>query len=257
MEGALDKIRPHVRSALLIQSAPAKLLVAVEATLKEQEQEATPVAYYASFLATLQETLKREQASNDDLKVEEGDMVPSLLYLLSLVMPHVPHAVVRSNLPIILETIAPLLPLVASSAPSLRSSIGILSSVILALDLHHLTSGPPLLRQSYATLLELTVDPRPKVRKRAQEAVGEIVDSPPPPLLVHPYANQTAEYAIGVLTAVASAPGKQDSTEMGIWVCAFLKSIATAWPPAVSSLSQSLMMCRNLTVLTNPWIAPR
>lgn len=239
MEEALDKIRPHVKSALLNQSAPAKLLVAVESTLKEQGQDPTPVAYYASFLATLQETVKREEASGDQISVDEGAMIPSLLYLLSLVLPHVPHAVLRANVSTILGTVAPLFPLISSSAPALRSAIGVVAALIGSLDSLHLTSSTPILRQSYATMLDLTIDPRPKVRKRAQEAISDIINSPPPPMQVHPYAKQTAVFVIGVLGAVAGSPGQQDSTEMGIWTCSFVKSIAPSWPPAVRSKCHS------------------
>lgn len=235
MEDALDKIRPHVKSALLNQSAPAKLLVAVETTLKEQGQEPTPVAYYASFLATLQESVKREESAA--LNLEEGAVIPSTLYLLSLVFPHVPHAVVRANVPTILGTIAPLFPLVSTSAPPLRSILGVFAAIVAALDAPQFSGSTPLLRQSFATVLELTIDPRPKVRKRAQEVVADIINSPPPPLLVHPYANQAAEYIVGVLGAVAGNPGQQESTEIGIWTCSFVKTIAPSWPPVVSTIS--------------------
>lgn len=235
MEEALDKIRPHTKSALLNQSAPAKLLVAVESTLNEQEQETTPVAYYASFFATLQETVKREEASGKEVNVDEGAVIPSALYLLSLVLPHVPHPVLRTNVSSLLGTVAPLFPLISSSPPSLRSAIGIVSAIIGALDVHHLTSSAPIIRQSFATILDLTIDPRPKVRKRAQLAVSDIIHAPPPPLLVHPYGKQTAEFVIGMLGAVSGTPGQQQSIEMGIWTCSFVKSIAPFWPPAVSS----------------------
>ena len=234
MEEALEKIRPHVKSTLMNQLGPAKLLVAVETTLKEEEQEATPVAYYASFLATLQESVKREESSSSGLNLEDGSVVPSTLYLLSIVLPHVPHVVVRSNMSSLLTTVTPLFPLISSSAPPLRSTIGIVTAIIEALDAPHLTSSSPLPRQSFATILELTIDPRPKVRKRAQEAVIRIINSPPPPMLVHPYSRQTADFVIGVLNIVAGNPGQQDSMDIGIWLCTFTKTIAPSWPSAVS-----------------------
>ncbi|KAF8318020.1 NUC173-domain-containing protein [Clavulina sp. PMI_390] len=252
MDEALDKIRPHVKSALLNQSAPAKLLVAVESTLQEQGQEPTPVAYYASFLATLQETVKREESSSNEINIDEGAMVPSLLYLLSLVVPHVPHPVLRSNSSTILDTVAPLFPLIATSAPAVRSAIGIVASLIVSLDNHHLTSSSPILRQSYATILDLTIDPRPKVRKRAQEAITEIINSPPPPLQIHPYAKQTADFVIGILGAVAGSPGQQQGTEMGIWTCAFVKDIVDSWPP--SHLDQLVEATLSLPTLSSPYL---
>ena len=235
MEEVLEKIRPHVKSALMNQSGPAKLLVAVETTLKEEGQESTPVAYYASFFATLQESVKREE-SGSDLNLEDGSVVPSTLYLLSLVLPHVPHAVVRSNMSSLLTVVAPLFPLISSSAPPLRSATGIVAAIIEALDAPHLTSSSPLPRQSFATVLELTIDPRPKVRKRAQEAVIRIINYPPPPMLIHPYSRQTADFVIGKLNIVAGNPGQQDSADMGIWLSTFTKAIASSWPSTVSQI---------------------
>jgi ribosomal RNA-processing protein 12 len=234
MEEVLEKIRPHVKSGLANQSGPAKLLVAVEATLKEQEQDGTPVAYYASFLATLQESVKREESSSSGLNLDDGSVVPSTLYLLSLVLPHVPHPIVRSNISSLLNTVAPLFPLILSSAPPLRSAIGIVVAIVEALDAPHLTSSSPLPRQCFATIVELTIDPRPKVRKRAQEAVIRVINSPPPPMLVHPYSRQTADFVIRTLNAVAGNPGQQDSAEMCIWLCTFTKAIASSWPSTVS-----------------------
>ena len=212
LDEALGKIRPQVKSNLLNQSAPAKLLVAVETALKEQNQEPTPVAYYASLFTTLNESIKREGAS---LNIEEGAIIPSTLYVLSLVLPHVPHPVVRSNVVSILTTVAPLVPISTPSAPVLRSVLSIFGALVAALDPPHLT-GPgstPLLRQAFASLLELTIDQRPKLRKRAQEVVAGILNSPPPPLLVHPFTNQAAEFIVGTLEAVAGHPGQQESTE--------------------------------------------
>ena len=203
--------------------------MAVEATLKEQSQTATAVAYYASLQSVLKEALSRESGN---LKLGEGDLIPAVLYLLSLVLPHVSHNVVRSHLSSLLELIAPLFPHLERSAPSLRSQLGIYGAIFPALDRNLLTSTL-LLRQSYASILQYTLDVRPKVRKKAQEVVLAAISSPPPPLITHPYANQTAEAIIGVLEVIASNPGKSDSAQTGIWICSFLKSLAPAWPPSV------------------------
>lgn len=229
LEESLGKIRPHVKSNLVNQSAPAKILVAVEAALKEQKQEVSPVAYYASLLTTLQEALKREQAS---VNLDEGAVVPSTLYLLSLVLPHTPAPVIRSNLASLLAVVAPLFPVVSGSAPPLRSQLSLFGALFPSLDQATL-NGTLLLRQSFASILEFTIDPRPKVRKKAQEVVVAALSSPPPPLLTHPYADQAAQYIVGILSAVAGSPGKAETTEVGIWACAFVKSVAPAWPAAV------------------------
>ena len=229
LEETLSNVRRHLNSGLLNQSRPANVLVAVEATLKEQNQAATAVAYCASLQSVLKETISRESGS---LKLGEDDIIPAVLYLLSLVLPHVSHHVVRSHLSTLLELIAPLFPLLNGSAPSLRSQLGIYGALFPALDRNLLTSTL-LLRQSYASILQYTLDTRPKVRKKAQEVVLATISSPPPPLITHPYANQTAEAIIGVLEVIASGPGKTDNAQTGIWACSFVKNLAPVWPPSV------------------------
>lgn len=229
LDEALGKIRPQVKSALLNQSAPAKLLVAVEATLREQSQEPTPVAYYASLLSTLQESVKRE---GNAINLDEGAIVPSSLYLFSIILPHVPEVVVRANIPSILNSVAPLFPVSAGSAPVLRSLLSTYAALVAALDAPNL-STTPLIRQCFATVLELTLDHRPKLRKKAQEVVSGIVNSPPPPLVSHPFTPQAADFVVATLSAVAGNPGDQESTEIGIWTCSFVKSLAGSWPSSV------------------------
>ena len=239
LEETLGKIRPHVKSSLVNQSAPAKILLAVEDTLKEQGQDITPVAYYASLLTTLQEALKREHPS---VNLDEGAVVPASLYLLSLVLPHSPVPVIRSKLGALLEVVAPLFPIFSGSAPPLRSQLSLFGTLLSVLDHPSLTSTL-LLRKSFASILEFTIDPRPKVRKKAQDVVVETLSSPPPPLAVHPYSDQAAEYIVSVLGTVAGSPGKSQSTEVGIWVCSFVKNLAPAWPSAVRL--QAFSLCRS------------
>ena len=43
-------------------------------------------------------------------------------------------------------------------------------------------------RQTFASILQICIDPRPKVHKKAADLVKEVLANPPTPLVRHPYA---------------------------------------------------------------------
>ena len=179
IETALAKIRPHTASSLAHQKAPAQLLLALESTFEEQATEKSPTAYFAALLTTLDGTVQNSRASGA-LAFGEGDVLPAELYLLALVLPFVPHPVIRSNLSTILSLTAPLFPSLVPHAPPLRSQLAIYNAVYLALERSQLESAQGL-RQSFASILHLTLDPRPKVRKRLQNLSVMFLLPPLPP----------------------------------------------------------------------------
>jgi len=160
--------------------APAQLLRALESAFDQQGTERSPTAYFAALLTTLDSTLQTSQTSGA-LAFEEGDVLPAELYLLALVLPFTPHPVIRSNLSTILSLTAPLFPSLVLHAPPLRSQLSIYNSVYLALERSQLESAQGL-RQSFASILHLTLDPRPKVRKKAAELVCDVLAAAPPHL---------------------------------------------------------------------------
>ena len=91
-------------------------------------------------------------------------------------------------------------------APLLRPCIGCLESLLLAQysaawELPATQISP---RRAVAGLLNLSVDPRPKVRKRALEAIRKVLDTPPPgPMLDHPASGMCAETAMTGLKDLA------------------------------------------------------
>ncbi|KAI4275479.1 MAG: hypothetical protein LQ337_003192 [Flavoplaca oasis] len=199
-EEKLDKIRsPKLQN----QKETAIVLSAVEATLKEQHHSQTPTGYFVALLALLtQAHLPNNGVANDHL-------ASSVVYLLDLVIGHVPAAILRTKFSQILTYIAPVLTSEDATAPLLRSSIGCLESLLVAQDgaawtLSQAQISP---RRAMAGLLSLASDQRPKVRKRAQDAITQILKHPPPtPSLDHPVADMCAETAMRTLTdALAGA----------------------------------------------------
>jgi ribosomal RNA-processing protein 12 len=249
MEDALAKIRPHVSSNLAHQKTPAKLLLAVEATLKDQKTEATPTAYFAAVLTILDGTIQKKE-----LSLEEGDVLPAELYLLAFIIPFVPPPVIRANLNTLLSLTAPLFPALEPHAPALRSQLAIYQALLTAIDRSQLeTQG---IRQAFASVLQICVDGRPKVRRKAADVVKEIISCPPAPLSIHPYSERVAVWAISILEEVAAGPlsrsksSKQQgqSGEAGIHLVAFLRTALPHLPPPVCILPSHMIYAQMLCI---------
>lgn len=217
----------------------AVVLAAIEDTLKQQGSEFTPTAYFAALLSLLGRQISSEAITNKETAT-------SVIYLLDLVTPHVPTPILRSKFSDILTSLAPSLTHSDAEAPLLRSSIGCLEALLLSQDaraweLPQTQIGP---RRAVAGLLQIAADHRPKVRKRAQDALAKVLSNPPPsPSLDHPAADMCAETALKMLKDIAVAAGKtkkhkrdkdgQGSEPELIHVLQLIKTIASAsggWP---------------------------
>lgn len=217
LEEKLDKIRsPNLQNQKQVStSSPwpnstnkpqaAVVLSAVEETLAEQNTPTTPTAYFAALLSLLQQAISPSSILNKDLAA-------STVYLLDVTTPFTPAALLRSRFPQILTHLVPALTHREAEAALLRSSIGVLESLLIAQDsaswaIPQKEIGP---RRALAGLLNLGLDDRPKVRKRAQEAVTKVLDSPPPsPSLDHPAADMCAAITLGSVSSLTEARGKK------------------------------------------------
>ncbi|KAI1945339.1 pre-rRNA processing protein [Ophidiomyces ophidiicola] len=202
LQEKLDKIKsPKLQN----QHTTAIVLSAVEDTLREQHTDCTATAYFAALLALLGQSVSSTQG------LVEKEPVTSVVYLLDIVSPFVPAPLLRAKFAQILGSLAPVLVAPAAEAPLLRPSIGCLQSLLVAQDaaawaLPHSQIGP---RRAMAGLLALAVDHRPKVRKRAQDALAQVLKHPPPsPSLDHPAADMCAETALLTLKESVAAAGK-------------------------------------------------
>ncbi|CAA7261659.1 unnamed protein product [Cyclocybe aegerita] len=255
MEEALAKIRPHTSSSLPHQKNPANLLIALESTFKEQHTEATPTAYFAAILTTLDGTIQKK-----DISLEDRAILPAELYLLALVAPFTPAPVIRSNLNTLLSLTAPLFPALNQYAPALRSQLSLYYSIFQALDRSQLEVQG--VRQTFASILQLCADPRPKVRKKAADVVKDLLANPPTPLMRHPYAERVAEWVKSALAEASSSPfargkGSKNSAnpevEVGIHILAFLRPVITYLPP--DSLPSITALLLTLPRLGNTYLS--
>ena len=75
----------------------------------------------------------------------------------------------------------------------------------------------------------MAIDDRPKVRKRAQDAIRKILYNPPPPSVQHPATGTVADFCIKILKDIVGAPAKRNEKEQQVYhVLGFLKSIIIA-----------------------------
>ncbi|KAL8996247.1 MAG: hypothetical protein Q9188_006612, partial [Gyalolechia gomerana] len=249
LEEKLEKIRsPKLQN----QKETAVVLSAVEDTLKDQSHSATPTAYFAALLALLSQALVPSDG------IVNKELASSVVYLLDLVTTHVPAALLRSKFSQILTSLGPTLTSQDIEAPLLRSSIGCLESLLLAQDstawaLPQSQISP---RRAVAGLLAFASDHRPKVRKRAQDAITQVLKHPPPsPSLDHPVADLCAEAALRTLSDSLdessrkkrkSKDREQDQHQPGlIHALHLVKTVASAsggWPSKkIEPLCETLM----------------
>ena len=182
------------------------VLNAIEDNLRDQGHDFTPTAYFAALLALLR------QAISQTAGIVNKELATTVVYLLDTVTTYVPPPLLRSKFSQILTSLAPALTQQDAEAPLLRHSMGCLESLLLAQDsgswsLPQTQVGP---RGAVAGILALAVDHRPKVRKRAQEAMTKILrNAPPSPSLDHPAADMCAETALHSLRETLQTSGKK------------------------------------------------
>ncbi|KAI8934959.1 hypothetical protein NX059_008625 [Plenodomus lindquistii] len=258
LEERLTKIRDNPK--LQGQQQTHVLLSAIEDTLRQQKSVVTPTTYFAALLSLLPRQISAQGIANKDTAT-------SAIYLLDLVTPHVPAPILRSKFTEILTSLAPALTHSEADAPLLRSSIGCLESLLVVQDARawELPQTEISPRRAVAGLLQISVDHRPKVRKRAQEALAKVLANPPPsPALDHPAADMCAETALKMLHEIAQAVAKskkkgnkdtQNKDPDLIHALQLIKTIATSsggWPSRKIDVLCELLL--NISKSTNEFL---
>ncbi|KAF3914423.1 hypothetical protein ABW21_db0209367 [Orbilia brochopaga] len=228
LEEKLDRIRtPNLQN----QAQTAIVLNALEASLREEDPNATPTptAYFSALLSVLHQYITNEAIVNQSLAA-------AVVYLLDTVTPFAPEALLRAKFSQILSYLAPAITHQDAEAPLLKSSIGCLETLLIAQDavawnIPHIQVGP---KRAVSGLLNLALDPRPKVRKRALEAIKKILENPPPtPSLDHPATELCAEKSLTTLVEFAKqAPrhGQHDPKTIHALQLVRAVSMASGWP---------------------------
>ncbi|ORX63932.1 NUC173-domain-containing protein [Basidiobolus meristosporus CBS 931.73] len=216
MENTFSKLRTQVNSTVGSQKSAAMTLLAVEETLREQNVEPSPTAYFATLF-----TLLQEQQETDG----ENEIKSAVIYLLSIVFPHLSQNVLRSKYAQLLATLVNTLETSHSSAPTLRSTLTCLEILLAAQD--SATWSGSAAKKTFQAIMLICLDGRPKVRRKAQESIHEILAHPPPPTLQHPASFPAADFCLKVLKEST----KSDPSS-ALHILALIKPIVFAWPAA-------------------------
>ncbi|KAJ6260242.1 hypothetical protein Dda_4466 [Drechslerella dactyloides] len=228
LEEKLDRIRtPNLQN----QAQTAIVLNALEASLREEDPNATPTptAYFSALLSVLHQYISGDTIVNQSLAA-------AVVYLLDTVTPFAPEALLRAKFSQILAYLAPAITHPDAEAPLLKSSIGCLETLLIAQDatawnIPQIQVGP---KRAVSGLLNLGLDPRPKVRKRALDAIKKILENPPPtPSLDHPATELCADKSLTTLVEFAKqAPRHGQHDPKTIHALQLVRAVSTAsgWP---------------------------
>lgn len=252
LDDKLDRIRVHATSKLANQKQLAIILGAVDENLEEEKTEKTATSYFISFLALLEQSFSRQAPD----QIENADLAASALYFLDLVSPYASESLLRTKFAQIFVKLAPVLGTVDGESALLRSAIGTLQHLLLAQDAASWQTPASELspRRGVVGLMHLAVNPRPKIRKRALEALAKILETRVSPVLVeHPAAATCADTAINAVQQYLEAHKKKDDNVDAAFMhaLALVKTICGcgAWP--MSQFDQLCQLLLSISKTTN------
>lgn len=203
LEDKLSKIRSQINSKLDNQKHIAIILSAVEENIQNVELNDTAknvVNYMVSLLSLLDQT-----TDGSATRIKDLQLATSAAYLLDLVFHYSPKQLLVSKYAELLTKISLFITDENAQAPLVKSSLGCLEALLIAQDAQswNNTNGLSITPvRGLQGLLELSFDPRPKVRKRAQEAVSNILLNPPPaPTAEHVASGFISQFAIDAFSS--------------------------------------------------------
>lgn len=197
LEEKLAKIRQQIGSKLENQKHVAIILSAVEENIdssQEKEISENIVKYLVALMSLLDQAVVSETGEIGNIQ-----LATSSCYLLDIVFQYAPRSLLRSKFTEILTKLALFITDAGAEAPLVRPVIGCLTSLLIAQDAQAWNNTQDLRitpKRGLQGLLELSLDPRPKVRKRAVEGIETILHNPPAaPTAGHLASVQIATFA--------------------------------------------------------------
>ncbi|KAJ1968923.1 pre-rRNA processing protein [Dispira parvispora] len=166
IENQLQRLRLQSKSKLANQQQASATLLAIEETLKEQNAQPTPAAYFGSLV-----TLLEQQRGSDS----HSGLCAAVLYILDIILRGVPEAVLRTKRNDTVKVLQRYLDPQKNDAPFLRAAAGCMASVLPAQEVAIWNQHQ--MKQAFQALVLLAVDARPKVRKDAQAAVAKALST--------------------------------------------------------------------------------
>ncbi|KAJ3086152.1 hypothetical protein HK102_013466, partial [Quaeritorhiza haematococci] len=225
------KIRTQTNSQLENQKQAAVLLRAVEETILEQNEPLAPLAYFGALMTILEQ---QKGVVSGDSRVT---VVVAATYLLAVVFPRISPVILRRKFQDIAKCLGSTIEIHQKEAPLVRSILTCLEFLLSAQDAVT-WSHDAICKQLLNTLLALSVDPRPKVRKRALDASRRLLSRPPPPTLSHPGIKATLEFCIKLVEFSSQSSGQlqqQQRREREQHMLRVLNLIQCVMPAAVGA----------------------
>jgi ribosomal RNA-processing protein 12 len=169
------------------------------------------------------------------------------VYLLDIVLPSVPSQTLRTYYSRTIPCLIKLLDTLSSqsgvnsegTAAIIKSTIGVLETLIKTQEYHAWKSGEETgVQQIFSQyILAVGIDPRPKIRKRALEAIKQILSNPPThPSTLHPVGETTAMIAFHTVQTQFGPSSKKKKTSerdsKAVHSLQLLKVVAScvSWP---------------------------
>lgn len=216
----LAQIRLQSSSKNHNQGQLGVVLSAIEDTIKASDSPLGPTAYFASLLALLQTCVAGTEVTNVEVAY-------SAVYLLDAIAPETPPTILSTKFTQVLNLLVPLLN--SEEAATVRSAVGVLESLLNAQSLESWRTVPT--TQALKSLLALGMDSRPKVRRRAIEAVCAVLQGAPQSL-----TKDSIPTTIVAEELLKSATGQISQGERGplLHTLQLIKSVAgtVSWPVA-------------------------
>ncbi|KAJ3322109.1 hypothetical protein HDV06_003560 [Boothiomyces sp. JEL0866] len=149
----------------------AVLLTAIEESIQEQGEQLVPMAYFGTIMTIVDQSF-------------EGDssIIPAAVYILSVVFPSISSNILRLKFVDISTIFEKVISTFNDDAPTVINCY----EYLLFAQENIMWNSESSCRKSFQYLLGYSVDARPKVRKRAVDAIKRILSNPPPPSLTHP-----------------------------------------------------------------------
>lgn len=224
--------------------------MAVEENLEEEKTSKNPTAYFVSFLGLLDQAISGDNVLNKDLAT-------SALYFLDLVSPYTPPSLLRGKFVPILSKVTSALTDSDAEAPILKSSIGVLETLLYVQELNawNVPITQASAKRGLLGLMTFGMDPRPKVRKRALDAVSKVLETPvtgsdsghPAGLAVAESALQSMNAFLQEFQKRSKEANTENSSTQLLHVMKLVKVViqANSWP-----LSFIEPLCHNLLLIS-------
>ncbi|PKC74475.1 NUC173-domain-containing protein [Rhizophagus irregularis] len=241
MEETFERIRGQINSKLDNQKQISITLLAIEETIKEQDSPLNATSYFGALLITLEQQLPptttttkttTTTTTTTTLVEENNNIIGSILYLLNIVLKELPANILKNKYFTILTIFSTSFENIENNNDSLilRSIVGCLETLLSVQDDINVWQQFQT-KKIFQNLLILSIDNRPKPRKKVHDSIKKILfsisknnDEKSLGKFKHPAIDMTVEFCMKILKDYI----KTDQTSV-LHILSLLKGIIGIW----------------------------